>query len=477
MSLSIPTIPLGLKVVIVGAGFVGVTTAAVLADRNLQVTLIDIDQGRVDRLVVGEIPFSEPRLSDMWIWNKDRLDVWLAGTDEADEAMVQADLTLLCVPTPADKHGAQSISALRSAARSWGEAQLAAGTQVWDWGALVIKSTIGPAVPGEIQELIQAVTGHTLHHAHEEAGWFVGHAPEFLAEGTAVKGSQAPSRFILGWAGPVSSDLAQVTRGILRPDGIFPELTDVTASEAAMIKMASNTLLAVRLSTVQELAQLCEREGVSWSNVAQGVGMDDRIGPHFLKAGAGWGGSCFPKDTRALISMGRRHHSPSVGTPVLESAFWSNQGAIKWAARTVHMASKEHPFGYPLRVLWLGTAFKAGTSDVRESPAMAALRECSAMLSRGECGTIDVWDPEAPKISGDWTNIQGDTKNGLVDYDVIVVATAWPQFSAMLLTAGTIHDGNKRTVIDLRGDAVSVRIEDTLKDVTLYAFGHPVRSW
>jgi len=466
------------KVVIVGAGFVGVTTAAVLADREFKVTLIDIDQGRVDRLAVGEIPFSEPRLSKLWKRNKNWIDVWLASTDEADEAMVQADLTLLCVPTPADKYGAQSLSALRSAARSWGEAQFAAGTQVWDWGALVIKSTIGPGVPGEIQELIQAVTGHTLHHAHEEAGWFVGHAPEFLAEGTAVADCFSPSRFILGWAGPVSGDLAQVTKGILWPEGIFPTLTDVTASEAAMIKMASNTLLAVRLSAVQELAQICEVEGVSWSRVAEGVGMDHRIGPHFLKAGAGWGGSCFPKDTRALISMAR-DHSPPTGTPVLEAAFWSNQDAIRWALRTLRKATVN--IGHVPRVLWLGVAFKAHTSDVRNSPALLALQAYAEVLATchngGGGGALDVWDPEAPPVNGDWTNLQGDMKNGLVDYDVIVVATAWPQFSALLMTAGTIHDGKRRIVIDLRGDAVSVRIEDTLKDVTLYAFGHPVRSW
>lgn len=475
MSLSVPTPCPGMKVVIVGAGFVGVTTAAVLADRGCQVTLIDIDQGRVDRLAAGEIPFSEPGLSKLWEWNKGQLDVWLAGTDEADEAMVQADLTLLCVPTPADKSGAQSIKALRSAARSWGEAQLAAGTQVWDWGALVIKSTIGPAVPGEIQELIRMATGQTLHQVASKTGWHVGHAPEFLAEGTAVHDTKNPSRFVLGWEGPVSGDLERVTESILRPDQTHRSLTGISASEAAMIKMSSNALLAVRLSAVQELAQICEREGVSWSHVAVGVGLDPRIGPHFLKAGAGWGGSCFPKDTRALISIARGH-SPPTGTAVLEAAFWSNQNAIQWALRTMKKATLQT--GAVPRVLWLGTAFKAGTSDVRDSPALSALSEYSrVLLECGGGGVIDVWDPEAPPVNGNWTNLQGDMKNGLVDYDVIVVATAWPQFSAILMTAGTIRDGNRRTVIDLRGDAVSVRIEGALKDVTLHAFGHPVRYW
>lgn len=399
------------KVAVVGAGFVGLTTAVVLAERGEAVVIVESNGERVTSLRAGVVPFYEPGLTESWRQVLGGVQVVWTGDPAAERAMRNARLTMLCVPTPTGEDGGHDVSAVHSAAAAWARAQ----GEPEAWGMLAIRSTVLPEVPQAVLETVRS----SRPDAKKWAG--LSYMPEFLAEGTALRDTRLPIRVVTGWVEPSKIDRLSRDRveSIVNRPGV-PYL-DTSAETASMLKYASNTMLATRISAMQDIGEVCGRVGADITVVSEALGHDARIGSEFLSAGAGWGGSCFPKDTRALAHLAKR-----VGLTggMAEAACLGNDSlAQRWVVEAVvkHGAT-------PLRVAWLGVSFKPGTSDIRESPSLAALKAFRAEFPDAE---IRIHDPKA-NVAREGVRVVGSVLDACRGADVVVLATAWEDYKNTL---------------------------------------------
>ncbi|AXB42399.1 UDP-glucose dehydrogenase family protein [Amycolatopsis albispora] len=381
---------------VVGAGYVGLTTAACLAHLGHRVRCADIDESKVDRLNRGEVPISEPGLPELVAGGlaSGRLRFTTSAAGLRD-----TDVVFVCVPTPMGERGEADLRALEAVLRELGEL-LSPGT------VLVLKST----VPVGTTARVPALTGRDDLPAVSN--------PEFLREGFAVRDFLEPDRIVLGG-----------DRGLDRVESLYSALgapvvrTDPASAELG--KYACNAFLALKLSYANELAELCEQVGADVRHVTTTMGMDDRIGPAFLRPGPGWGGSCLPKDVAALRRSARDR---GMRFGLLQAAEHTNTGQHERVVRKVQELLTGSPYGSPAgaRIGLLGLTFKAGTDDLRDSPALAI---AARLAERG--AVLTGYDPAVPAAKGGAVadvHVVDDPLLVAKDAAALVVLTEWPEF-------------------------------------------------
>lgn len=383
---------------VVGAGYVGLTTAACLAHLGHQVVCGDLDADRVATLTDGQIPILEEGLADLVSAGlaSGRLRFAVGASDAAEGA----EFCFLCVATPQDPDGRADLSAVDAAAREIASV-LAPGTIV------LTKSTVPVGTTSRVDRI--------LREAGAAADVGVASNPEFLREGTAVRDFLHPSRVVIGTHDvAVGVRVSELYRGVDAPVLV----TDPASAE--MIKYASNAFLATKVSFVNAIANLCEVVDADVSDVVLGMGYDPRIGFEFLHPGPGWGGSCFPKDTAALL-----HAADDAGYDfaVLRGAVASNVDQRERIVSKVRDACHGSVRGAHVAI-W-GLTFKANTDDLRDSPAMAIAARLAA-----EGAGLRAYDPTIGADAAGFTDLEvvRDPYEACMDADVLVVLTEWDEF-------------------------------------------------
>jgi UDPglucose 6-dehydrogenase len=382
------------RVAVIGAGYVGLATAAALAHFGHTVKCADEDKRKVAHLSSARVDILEPGLADLV---SDGLRRGRLGfTDAAHVAVCGSEFTFLCVPTPTSLGGAPDLSAVDAVVDELCEI-LPAG------GVLVLKSTVPVGTTTAVATRINREDVSVVAN------------PEFLREGHVVEDVLRPDRIVVG-----STDLAAAQRvAALYAETIAP-VVSTDPNTAEVIKYAANSFLAVKLSFINSIAELCTVVGADVGDVAAGMGHDPRIGPDYLRPGPGWGGSCLPKDTAALAWCAEQ---AGVGLPILRAAIEANH-----RRQEIIVEQIKHSAGGSLcgaRVGLLGLSFKAGTNDLRESPALAI----AAFLAQ-EGAEVMGYDPGIDPT----TSVPGvllvadDSYQAVKGVDVIVLATEWPQF-------------------------------------------------
>ncbi|RKT54046.1 UDP-glucose dehydrogenase family protein [Saccharothrix australiensis] len=373
------------RIGVIGAGYVGLTTAACFAHLGHRVVCADVDERKVAALRRAEIGAHEPRLAELV--EEGVRTGGLSFTTDNTEALADAEFAYLCLPTPTGEHGEADLSAI--------DAVL---DQVEPAGCvLVVKSTV-PI--GTADRIARAQRVPVVSN------------PEFLREGHAVDDFLRPQRIVVG-----ADDETAARRVLdLYPDA--PALVTDRAS-AELVKYASNCFLAMKLSYVNSLAELCERAGADIDDVTEGMRLDERIGAAFLRPGPGWGGSCFPKDTRALLSTSDDAH---VDFPLLRATIDTNE---RQAHRVVEKVREVTGPLAGTRIGLLGLTFKAGTDDLRDSPALAV-----ADLLAGEGAVLAGYDPCVTRDIGP-VRVRGTALDAARDASALVVLTEWPEFAEL----------------------------------------------
>jgi len=398
-----------MRLVVFGAGYVGLVTAACFAEMGNHVACVDVDADRVARLNRGEVPIHEPGLAPLL--ERGLAQQRIRFTLDAADAMTGAEAVFIAVGTPPSEDGSADLSHVLAVARTIGS--LLQGRCV-----VVDKSTVPVGTADRVRE---AIAGELARRgvAHE---FSVVSNPEFLKEGAAIGDFMRPDRIVIGsrdaWA-------TEAMRTLYAPFSRNHEkLIVMDVRSAELTKYAANTMLAVRISFMNELAALAERLGADIEDVRRGIGSDPRIGPSFLYPGAGFGGSCFPKDLRALLRTGHEHDSPLT---IVQAAFDANEQQKKVLFEKATKAFDGKLSG--LRAALWGLAFKPDTDDIREAPSLELI---DSLLAAG--ATVVAYDPEAAaNVQAAFAGRDGfrtvdDAYQAADGADVLFVVTEWREF-------------------------------------------------
>ncbi|MDO8504956.1 MAG: UDP-glucose/GDP-mannose dehydrogenase family protein [bacterium] len=395
-----------MTIAIIGAGYVGLTSAAVLAKLGHTVYAVRKDADKIEMLKRGEVPFYEPGLSELVREGVESGK--LIPTLSYAEAVPPSEVVFICVGTPPLHSGEADLSQVFSAAKEIAEN--------WGSGYKVIadKSTVPVGTAGKVRKAIEENV--KLKMQNVKCDFDVASCPEFLREGSAVHDTMNPDRVVIG----VDSDRARDM--LLKVHEGLPGqrlVTDIATAE--MIKYASNAFLATKISFINEIANVCDEVGANVDEVARGMGMDPRIGPAFLKAGIGYGGACFPKDTKALHSIAFSH---DYDFKLLKAVIEVNQAQRRQFIRKVRRALGGDVFGKKIGIL--GLAFKNNTDDVRES---AAVDIASWLIGAG--AEVLAYDPHAQENAKAVVpelitcSAPGEVAR---DADAVLVLTEWSEF-------------------------------------------------
>ncbi|AHH93434.1 UDP-glucose/GDP-mannose dehydrogenase family protein [Kutzneria viridogrisea] len=378
----------------VGTGYVGLTTGACLASLGHRVVCADVDVAKVHRLRAGHVSILEPGLSELV--NEGLAAGRLEFVVGAAQAVVDAEVVFLCVPTPMGAGGAADLAAVESV--------IAEVRTVLPVGCVVVnKSTVPVGTAARVSALLKRKDVPVVSN------------PEFLREGTAVRDFLNPDRIVVGCD---TQDAAERVAALYARLGAPTVLTD--AASAELVKYAANCFLAMKLSYVNAIAELCERLGADVADVTEGMGYDRRIGQSFLQPGPGWGGSCLPKDTHALVQV-----AGAVGFdfPLLTATIDTNTRQRERVVSKIRHAAGGRLRGK--RIGLLGLAFKAGTDDLRDSPALAV-----AELLLAEGAELTGYDPgvrgEVPGV-----RVVDDAYAAVKGADVVALLTEWPEFRCL----------------------------------------------
>ena len=388
-----------MKIAVVGTGYVGLVTGAGFSDFGNEVTCVDIDAGRIAELKRGEIPIFEPGLLE--IVRRNSALGRLKFTTSTAEAMVGAQIAFIAVGTPSRDDGAADLSYVLEAARDIGRA-------IAGFTVIVTKSTVPVGTADKVREAVASVTTQPFAVASN---------PEFLKEGDAVNDFLKPARVIVGSEDPRAIELMRdLYQGVLRTSDRI-HVMDIRSAE--LTKYAANAMLATRISFMNELAQLAEAVGADIESIRRGIGSDPRIGSKFLFAGAGFGGSCFPKDLRALIHTA---HALDIPMSVVDAVERANERQKRVLGERViaHFGGKLA--GKRIGV-W-GLAFKPETDDIRESPALTLIDQL-----RSAGATVAGYDPAAAAniraALGDAIELVSEPYAAAAGADALVLVTEW----------------------------------------------------
>jgi len=407
-----------LRLSVIGCGYVGLVTGACLAEAGHEVVCTDIDRDRIAKLQAGGVPIYEEHLEQ--ILTSARKTGHISYTADAAEAIRAGEAIFICVGTPPKESGEADLSAIDYVAR-----QIAAEART---PKLVIEKSTVPARTG--LELSRALSAYSRN---SNVKFRVASNPEFLREGTAVADFFHPDRIVVGVEDPSSAEeLRQIYRPILEkkfhcpvhngtcPPGQKAEFLVTTISSAELIKHASNSFLALKISYANVVADLCEKIGANVEEVTHAMGLDPRIGGQFLKAGLGYGGFCFPKDVQAFIYLAAK---VGVDFDILKAAERVNKQRIE------HFFEKVHKALWVVkgkRIAVLGLAFKANTDDIRFAPALEVVKNLI-----GEGAIVHVTDPEAmPRTKAVFPQLHyhEDPYDALRDADAALICTEWNPF-------------------------------------------------
>ncbi len=396
-----------MKVTIVGSGYVGLVTGACFSEVGIDVACVDIDQAKIDKLKKGIIPIYEPGLTDIITRNskKERLRF---STSLADEIQT-SEAIFISVGTPPDEDGSADLKHVLAVARECGK-------HMTEYKLIVTKSTVPVGTSLKVRQAIQ----EELDNREVNIKFDVASNPEFLKEGAAINDFMKPDRIVVG----IESKRAErVLRKLYKPftlNGHPILFMDIVSAE--MTKYAANSMLATKISFMNDIANLCEIVGANVNNVRKGIGSDTRIGSKFIYPGIGYGGSCFPKDVKALIKTASEN---SYELKVLKAV-----EAVNQYQKTVLFEKIKKHFKGELQgktvAIW-GLSFKPKTDDMREAPSLEII---SSLLEAG--ATVKAYDPvameEAKHHFGDRIVYCPDEYDVLIDADCLAVLTEWPEF-------------------------------------------------
>ena len=418
---------------VVGVGYVGLTTGACLAHIGHTVVCGGVDAEKINRLRNGEIPIVEEGLTEIVSEgiSTGRLEFVVGATEVAE----RSNIVFLCVPTPQDDDGSADLSFIEAASAGIGP--------VLRKGAIVVnKSTVPVGTTTVVDEVIQRSDITVVSH------------PEFLREGTAVNDFLHPDRVVVG-----ADDRSAAENVAALYESIDTQVIITDAASAETIKYAANGFLAMKISFVNAVAAMCEAVGADVVDVVEGIGSDRRIGREFLRPGPGWGGSCFPKDSHALVHVAASH---GYDFSMMRGVIAVNDEQRERMVRKVqHAAGTNDLNGMTISVL--GLTFKAGTDDLRDSPSLAVinrLRELGA--------TVKAYDPtttgslsqiQQSFLSG--ISVQQSIDEAMSEGDVLVILTEWPEFMSLDL---------ERAKVLLSGSAI-VDTRNLLNPQTVRAAG------
>ena len=395
-----------MKIVVIGTGYVGLVTGSCFAELGVEVCCVDIDEEKIKALQQGKIPIYEPELQDIVKRNSraKRLQ-FLSSTLEAVE---NADAIFIAVGTPPEEDGSADVRYVLDAARE-------IGASLENYAVVVVKST----VPVGTTSRVKAVIDQELQHRGKTIEFDVASNPEFLKEGRAVRDFMMPDRVVVGIENERAKELMRTLYSpLMMTDRLL--FTDIATAE--MTKYAANAMLATRISFMNDIANLCELMGANVDMVRKGIGADARIGTKFLYAGCGYGGSCFPKDVRALIATAEQYGYSMEVVKAVERVN-NRQKQLLFEKLSNH-------FGGELRdrniTVW-GLAFKPDTDDIREAPSLTLIDK----LLKAECN-VTVFDPVAmpntEKIYGAKIGYAENMYDAAKDADALIIVTEWKQF-------------------------------------------------
>ena len=413
-----------MRIAVVGLGYVGLTTAVALAYLGHRVIGVERDEAKLALLQAGKVPFHEPGLSELLELSKDNISF----ISEVGDTVGEVELVMIAVGTPPKNTGQADSSQVEKAACEVAKVLLPGRTYT-----LVVKSTVPIGTNRRVAHLVCRMLEE--RKMADQLSVHLASNPEFLREGSALHDMFYPDRIVVG---AEDSESVDVLRHLYRPileqtfdpppflprpiDYRLPSLVTTDPVSAEMIKYAANAFLALKISFINEIAGLCEKVGADVTEVARGIGLDPRIGSRFLEAGLGWGGSCFPKDTAALVAMGKELSCP---LRLIEAAqevnFYQRERAVE-KLQDVLKGVRGRVIGI------LGLAFKPGTDDVREAPALHLIR---LLLERE--AHVRAHDPLA--IDNARRALEGLDVEFFTDpyamargADALVLATEWPEY-------------------------------------------------
>jgi len=396
-----------MKVCVVGAGYVGLVTGTGFAETGNNVVCADLDENKIASLKRAQTPIFEPGLEPMLKRNIDAGR--LTFTTNVDEAIGSAEVIFIAVGTPPRADGAANLSAVDAVAET--VARVAKREVV-----LILKSTVPVGTNERVRRIVKSVRKDGDKPVHVVSN------PEFLKEGDAVSDFLHPDRIVIGC--DEDNDFAQdVMRRLYHPLSLNQDcLVFMAPASAELTKYVSNTMLAMRISFMNEIAMLCEKVGADVNDVRLGVGSDSRIGPKFLYAGPGYGGSCFPKDVSALVHVAREHSVPLELATATDNVNQRQKGTL--------LRKLKQQFDGDLRnkkiAIW-GIAFKPRTDDIREAPALTLI---DGLLAEG--AKVSAHDPEARQVArqrfGETIQIVDQQYDAVQDADALVLVTEWREY-------------------------------------------------
>jgi UDPglucose 6-dehydrogenase len=397
------------KIGMFGAGYVGLVTGACFADLGHDVVIRDVVPERIERLRNGEIPIYEPGLEQVVERNRDRLTF----TTDMNDVVDGAEFLYVAVGTPPTESGDADLRAVWSVVD-----ELPA--DIPERPIVVMKSTVPVGTGESVRRRLDARGLANVGYVSN---------PEFLAEGSAVRDFMNPDRIVVGSFEPDDGD-----RVVELHRGIETEFVRTDVPSAELIKMAANAFLSTRISFINEIANVCELVGADVVDVAKGVGLDHRLGPHFLRAGIGWGGSCFPKDITALKQLAGN----SGYQFMLLQAVWEVNELQK--RRVVQKLMKHLGPLHGKRIALLGLAFKPNTDDMREAPSRVIAYR---LLSEG--AEVRAWDPVAHPQDLPGIEICDSVLDAVRDADAAVIVTEWPELIS--LPTAEVHDAMAQPIL------------------------------
>ncbi len=396
-----------MNIAIVGTGYVGLVTGACFAEMGIDVTCVDVNREKIEAIKRGEIPIYEPGLEE--IVRRNVAAQRLHFTTRIEDCIRSVEAVFIAVGTPPDRNGSADLSSVYEAARQFGRL-------IEKYTLLVTKSTVPVGTAAEVKRIV----ADEIAKRGVDVEFDVAANPEFLKEGAAVKDFMSPDRVVVGTE---SERARRLMSRLYRPFLLNNfRVLFMNIPSAELTKYAANAMLATRISFMNEIANLCDRVGADVGMVRKGIGSDARIGQKFLYAGCGYGGSCFPKDIRALAATGRAH---GYTMEVIEAVDRVNQ-----VQKTVLFEKLKAELGDDLRgrriALW-GLSFKPETNDMREAPSLYMIER---LIDAG--AEVRAYDPVATKecrrLVGDKIIYGRDMYDVLTDADALILMTEWKEF-------------------------------------------------
>ncbi|MFT5430539.1 MAG: UDPglucose 6-dehydrogenase [Myxococcota bacterium] len=413
-----------MKIAVMGTGYVGLVAGTCFAELGNDVVCIDVDQRKIDMLNSGQVPIYEPGLTEMV--QRNTREKRLTFTREGASAIAEAQIVFIAVGTPSSHDGSADLQYVCAVAADIGDALVKDDTIV------VCKSTVPIGTNSKVAEIVASRTEHRFHVVSN---------PEFLKEGAAIGDFMKPDRIVIGSSSATAAKVMDELYSPLVRTGAPIIHMDVPSAE--MTKYAANAMLATRISFMNEIANLCNVVGADVSQVRRGIGTDRRIGKHFLFPGVGYGGSCFPKDVRALQRTAREN---DLNLQVLESVEAVNQAQKNLLSSWVIKHFGGDLAGHKIAV-W-GLAFKAQTDDMREAPSLIIIDELIAAGAR-----VAAFDPQAREsaeaIMGDKVSYGATPYDVLPEASALLIVTDWSEFrtpdfdrvKALMNDAPVVFDG------------------------------------